>query len=60
MNIFNNPGLYNKFFVALAGGLTQLALVLSDNVVTNVEWITVALAALTAAGVAAVKNSEVK
>lgn len=48
-------GKYNKFWVALGGALAAL-LVVVDGGITAKEWIQVAIAALTAAGVYQIPN----
>jgi hypothetical protein len=48
---------YAKFIVAAAvAGLTALAAALTDDTVTNAEWVTIGLATLGAVGVFFVPN----
>jgi hypothetical protein len=48
---------YAKFIVAgLIAGLTVLASAITDDVITNAEWVNIGLAALGAIGVLLVPN----
>lgn len=51
-------GPYSKFIVAIIGAVaTWATVVLADGVVTQVEWISLIVPILTAAGVYQVSNS---
>lgn len=60
--IFEDPANYKKFFAALAGALVQLVIVIAPTetqaafAVTDTEWYTVIVAAVTALGVERVAN----
>lgn len=62
--LFANPSLYNKFWVALSGGLGQLLIVCASTptepafMVTVDEWYTVVLAFAAAIGVYQIANKK--